>query len=207
MKFAYARVSTDYQEHDRQRLILNEYDIPSENVFFEIISGGKAARKRPVFESLFNTVKDGDVIYFTEMSRMGRSTQDLIDTVDELTKKGVSIVFIKENLKIGSAFESDPVATLVFHIFASFAQFERELISQRVTDGLKAKKAQGVQLGRPKSSEMRTAVIDLLQQGLTQNEIASRLGCTQPYVSYIRKEYLTSLDKTDDNDIYDIEEE
>lgn len=204
MNYAYARVSTDYQEHDRQKEILKGYDIKQENYFFEIISGGKAAKKRPVFEQMFKKVKEGDTIYFTEMSRMGRSTKDLIDTVDELVNNGVSVVFIKENLRIGSAFETDPVSTLIFHIFASFSQFERELISQRVKDGLKAKKAEGVQLGRPTDDTKRNEVIELLKQNLPQKEIASRLGCTQPYVSMIRKNYLANLEETDDNEIYDL---
>lgn len=208
MNYAYARVSTDYQEHDRQKEILKQYDIPADNYFFEIISGGKAARTRPIFEGLIKKVKKGDVIYFTEMSRMGRSTQDLINTVDDLQKAGVSVVFIKENLKIGSAFDSDPVSTLIFHIFASFAQFERELISQRVVDGLAATKANGTKLGRPKSKvteDKISDVIKMLQANKTQVEIAKELNVTQPYVSYIKKQYITAIggDNTD-GDLYDI---
>ena len=205
MNYAYARVSTDYQEHDRQKEILKAYDIPAENYFFEIISGGKAAKKRPVFESMLEQLNNGDVIYFTEMSRMGRSTKDLIDTVDELQNAGISVVFIKENLRIGNAFDSDPVSTLVFHIFASFAQFERELISQRVKDGLAAKKAEGVKLGRPKDDKKAQKVIDLLKKNYTQTDIAKKLGVTQPYVSQIKKQYLLGIEGDNtESDLYDI---
>lgn len=201
MKYAYARVSTDYQDHDRQKEILKDYDI--DETVFEIISGGKDARKRPKFSYLCEKLQPGDFIYFTEMSRMGRSTKDLIDTVDDLTKKyKVSLVFIKENIKIGEAFKEDPVATLMFHIFASFAEFERKLISQRVTDGLKAAAANGRKGGRPRDDTKAKQAIELLRQGYNQRQVASYIGVTQPYISRIKKEYI-SLNK-DKEDIYEL---
>lgn len=96
MKFAYCRVSTGYQDHDRQKEILKPIGIEEENIFFEITSGKKIAKKRPVFEKMFNKLQSGDVVYFTEMSRMGRSTKDLVDTVDELVKKMLQLFLSKK---------------------------------------------------------------------------------------------------------------
>lgn len=92
---------------------------------------------------------------------------------------------------------SDPIATLIFHIFASFAQFERELIGQRVKDGLAAKKANGVVLGRPRNEEIRNTVLEMLNQGKSQGEIARELDITQPYVSRIKREYLNNWEDED----------
>ena len=144
------RVSTNKQETDRQSLILNDKGILESNIFEEKISGTIKASKRPEFERMLEVLKEGDTIYFESMSRLGRSTVDLIDTVNLLTKKyKVRLIFLKESLNISpEGHGMDAVSNLFFTIMAAMAQFERDLTAQRTREGLAAKKAMGVKLGR-----------------------------------------------------------
>ena len=149
MNYAYLRVSTvDKQEFTRQEFVLKDYKI--DQYFEEKISGTKKASSRPEFEKLLQVVKQGDTIYFESMSRMARSMQDLIDTTNLLANKmKVKVVFIKENIVVGGN-GMDAMTGLIFNIMGAFAQFERDLISDRTKQSLKAKQEQGVILGRPK---------------------------------------------------------
>jgi len=149
MNYAYLRISTvDKQEFTRQEFVLKDYKI--DQYFEEKISGTKKASSRPEFEKLLQVVKEGDTIYFESMSRMARSMQDLIDTTNTLANKmKVRVVFIKENITVGGN-GMDAMTGLIFNIMGAFAQFERDLISDRTKQSLKAKQEQGIILGRPK---------------------------------------------------------
>lgn len=140
MRFGYIRVScADKQEFYRQEFALQEHKI--EKLYEEKISGTKKASTRPEFEKMLSELSAGDEVYFESMSRMARSMQDLIDTTNMLVKKlKVKVVFLKENLTIGGANNNDAMATLIFNIMGSFAQFERDLIADRTKQGLKARR-------------------------------------------------------------------
>ena len=173
MNYAYLRVSTiDKQEFTRQEFVLKDYKI--DKYFEEKISGTKKASSRPEFEKLMNVVAEGDTIYFESMSRMARSMQDLIETTNFLAnKKKVKVVFVKENIAVGGN-GMDAMTGLIFNIMGAFAQFERDLISDRTKQSLQAKKSQGVVLGRPKiiNEEKFDSIKMLYAQGYTMQEIA-----------------------------------
>lgn len=152
MKYGYMRVSTqDKQEFTRQEFVLKDYCL--DRIFEEKISGTKKACGREAFAEMVEILVKGDEVYFESMSRMARSMQDLIDTTNFLVKeKECKVVFIKENITIGGS-GLDAMGSLVFNIMGAFAQFERDLISDRTKQSLQAKKEQGVVLGRPTISE------------------------------------------------------
>ena len=129
MEYGYMRVSTNKQETDRQDLILKEKGILESNIFEEKVSGTIKASKRPEFEKMLEVLQQGDTIYFESLSRLGRSTVDLIDTVNLLTKKyKVKLIFLKESLTINPEGHGlDAVSNLFFTIMAAMAQFERDL--------------------------------------------------------------------------------
>ena len=161
MRFGYMRVSTvDKQEFYRQEFVLQEHKI--DKLFEEKISGTKKATTRPEFEKMVAELSVGDEIYFESMSRMARSMQDLIDTTNMLVKKKkVKVVFIKENLTIGGESGNDAMATLIFNIMGSFAQFERDLIADRTKQGLKARRemlGEDFKIGHPKSEDRKSVV-------------------------------------------------
>lgn len=189
MNYAYLRVSTiDKQEFTRQEFAIKDYKI--DRVFEEKISGTKKANTRPEFEKLLSTIVENDTIYFESMSRMARSMQDLIETTNYLAnKRKVKVVFIKENITVGGN-GLDAMSQLVFNIMGAFAQFERDLISDRTKQSLQAKKAQGVRLGTPPkhNQEIRLAIREYYTQGHTIAECSERFGIPSSSVGRIVKE-------------------
>lgn len=166
MNYVYARVSTidKGQSNDRQKYVIGaNIDTPPDKIFEEKISGTKKALNRPIFEQMCGILKEGDTIYFESMSRLGRSTTDLIDTVNYLSKeRKVNLIFIKENIRLYyNSTGLDAVGTLFFNIMASLSQFERDLLSMRVKESLASKKEQGIILGRRKE-EISQDIIDYI---------------------------------------------
>lgn len=154
MIYGYIRVSTQIsdtrannQTFDRQLKILHDNGVSDENIFKERISGGVSTAERPEWEKLLQVVKSGDMIIVSEMSRLARSLTDLINTVNHLISMNVGIRFIKENINVSSN-GLDSMNKLIFNLFGAFAEFEKDLISERTKQGLQAKKEQGVKLGR-----------------------------------------------------------
>lgn len=189
MKYGYMRVSTqDKQEFTRQQFVLKDYNL--DKVFEEKISGTKKASGREEFHKMLEVITEGDEVYFESMSRMARSMQDLIDTTNFIVKsKKAKVVFIKENLSIGGDNGLDAMGALIFNIMGAFAQFERDLISDRTKQALRAKSEQGVVLGRPKVTDetQESEVKRLRASGLTIMQISTELGMPKSTVGKICK--------------------
>lgn len=188
MKYGYLRVSTDKQNYDRQLFVLQGYNL--DRIFEETISGTKKACGRDEFEKLLSVIEKGDEVYFESMSRMARSMQDLIDTTNFIVKtKKARVVFIKENLTIGGD-GLDAMGALVFNIMGAFAQFERDLISDRTKQAMAAIKEKGeVQLGAPRQYNDETAakISELRDKGWSVRKIADELGISKSTVSRLVK--------------------
>lgn len=189
MNYAYLRVSTqDKQEFTRQEFALQGLKI--DKVFEEKISGTKKATDRVEFEKMVSEMQKGDVVYFESMSRMARSMQDLIETTNFLAnKKKVKVVFLKENLTIGGE-GLDAMGQLVFNIMGAFAQFERDLIADRTSQALQAKKARGEKISRfdETSAEKKSEILALREQGLSMQRVADIVGCAKSTVCKVCKE-------------------
>lgn len=187
-KRGYLRVSTEKQSYERQLFALETYNL--DKIYEEKISGTKKALGREKFDLLMSEIEQGDEVYFESMSRMARSMQDLIDTTNTIVKeKKAKVIFIKENLTIGGGEDGlDAMGALVFNIMGAFAQFERDLISDRTKQTLAAKKANGVKLGRPDTipPEIKKRVVAM--KGIPYRTIASELGISLATVSRILKE-------------------
>lgn len=183
-KYGYMRISTqDKQEFTRQEFVLKDYKL--DRIFEEKISGTKKASGREEFGELLEVLQKGDEVYFESMSRMARSMQDLIDTTNMLVKvKKVKVVFIKENLSIGGD-GLDAMGALVFNIMGAFAQFERDLISDRTKQALSAKKANGQTLGRPTihTAEQREEVRKMYGDGKRISQIAEATGLARSTIN------------------------
>jgi len=151
--FAYLRVSTDRQDIANQRLeILTYANTHSMRIdeFIEVeISSRKDLLKRRISE-LLDKVGDGDVVIVAELSRIGRSIVEVINIVNELVKKKVRLIAIKQNLDIRD--NGDMQTKIMITMFSLFAEIERDLISQRTKSALAALKAGGKKLGKPKGS-------------------------------------------------------
>uniref|UniRef100_E6QH51 Resolvase-like protein n=1 Tax=mine drainage metagenome TaxID=410659 RepID=E6QH51_9ZZZZ len=116
----------------------------------------------------------------TELSRLGRSTAEVISLVNALAKRNIRVITIKQNLDIS---QQDMNSKIVLTLFSLFAELERDLIGMRTKEALAAKKAQGKQLGKPKGTLQKSKfdkdverIKELLDYGLSVRKIATILG-------------------------------
>ena len=142
MKIGYARVSTGLQNLNLQEDRLNQYGC--EKIFSDHISGAKS--KRPGLGRAIEFARSGDTIVVWRLDRLGRNMEDLITLVNELNNRGVSFHSLEENITMD---KSSSTGQLLFHLFAAFAEFERNLILERSSAGRIAARARGRYGGRP----------------------------------------------------------
>lgn len=140
MILGYARVSTKDQSLDGQHDALRA--VGAERVFADTITG--TARNRPELDRLLKELRDGDVVVVTKYDRLARSLKDLLEIVDLIQDRGAGFRSLGEDIDTTS-----PAGRLVFHVFASIAQFERERIVERTKEGLAAARRRGRIGGRP----------------------------------------------------------
>lgn len=139
--FGYARVSTEAQNLDRQLDALEKYGV--DKIYNEKMTGTK--RDRPELEKMLERMTEGDTVVIESLSRLGRSTKDLIELVELFEKRGVHLVSLKEQIDTTTS-----TGKLLFTLMSAIAQFERDTIADRTREGLKAARARGHFGGRPK---------------------------------------------------------
>lgn len=142
MKIGYARVSTDDQNLDLQRDALAVTGC--ERIYEEHLSGKNT--QRPELEQCLKTLRKGDTLTVWRLDRLGRSLIDLVNIVNELEQLGVAFESIHEKIDTSSS-----TGKLVFHLFASLAEFERNVIRDRTNAGLTAARSRGRVGGRPQA--------------------------------------------------------
>ncbi len=140
MILGYARVSTEDQNLDAQLDALK--GAGAQRIFSDKISG--SLRKRPELDRLLDQLREGDVIVVTKYDRLARSLRDLLDIVEVIKARGAGFRSLAEDIDT-----TTPAGRLIFHVFASIAQFERERISERTKEGLEAARKRGRVGGRP----------------------------------------------------------
>lgn len=153
---------------DRQIDALTAAGVDKRNIYQEKQSGIK---DRAELNRCINELQPGDTVVVVDLTRLSRSTTDLFDIVKRIQDKGANIKSLKESWLDTTT----PQGKLMFTIFAGLAQFERDLISQRTKEGLKAAKARGRNGGRPnKRNDKAKAVETLYQNGFKVNEIVQQ---------------------------------
>jgi len=169
MKIGYARVSTIDQNPNAQRDALKAAGC--EKIVTEKISG--ASIRRPKLEKLLRSLDAGDVLTVWRLDRVGRSLPHLLDVVADLKARDVGIQSLNETIDTTTA-----NGELIFHLFASMAQFERSLIVERTQAGLVAAKKRGARLGRPpalKAAQIKHAR-KLIESGERPTTVAESMG-------------------------------
>ena len=177
MRVGYVRVSSVEQNEERQIVELKQ-KADVEKFFVDKISSKSS--NRPKFDEMMNFLREGDELIVSEFSRLARSTTDLLNIVDSLTKKDVKVLSLKEQLDT-----STPQGRFMLTIFGAIAEFERELILQRQREGIQIAKAAGKYKGR--NSKKRPKDFDFYKQGYyarqyTVTEIAKHYKVSRPTV-------------------------
>jgi DNA invertase Pin-like site-specific DNA recombinase len=139
MKVAYVRVSTAEQNEARQTEALEKHGI--EKWYIEKVSGKDT--NRPKLQEMLDYVREGDTIYIHDLSRLARSTKDLLDIVEQLQAKGVELVSNKENIDTSTA-----NGKLMLTMLGAIAEFERANLLERQREGIAIAKAKGMYKGR-----------------------------------------------------------
>ena len=149
--FGYARVSTEQQNLDRQLDMLQKYGV--DFIYNEKMTGTK--RNRPELEKLLERLTEGDTVVVESLSRLGRSTKDLIWLMETFNSKGVNLVSLKESIDTTTS-----TGKLLFTLMSAIAQFERDVIADRTREGLNSARARGRNGGRPRtdSEKLRKAI-------------------------------------------------
>lgn len=171
--YAYLRVSTDDQDNgvDAQRTTISKSEHVDEWV--EERASGKDLSGRPLLQDLLDRVCDEQAtLVVSKLDRLGRSVIDVLQIFEKVKECGASIKVLDMGIDT-----STPAGQMMLTVLAAFAQFERQMISQRTKDGLAAARDKGVQLGRPRTFD-EAKIREWSDHGATPAMIARQLGCS-----------------------------
>lgn len=190
----YLRVSTGEQELEKNKTdilrLANTHNLGRVHFVEEKVSGKVPWRKRKIADVL-ESLQAKDTIVVSELSRLGRSMLECMEILALATQKGIVIYAVKGNWKLDQSIQSKIIAMA----FSMAAEIERDLISQRTTEALRFKKAQGIKLGRPpgpgksKLDIYRPEIEGLLANGSTQRFIAQRYRTTEANLHHWLKKH------------------
>ena len=161
----YVRVSSADQN------IIRQLDgISLNKIFTEILSGKDT--QRPILQECLAYIRQGDTLHVHSIDRLARNAKDLLNLVEQILAKGVTVSFTKNNLTF-SPDSKDHMAKLQLTMLAAFAEFERELIRERQREGIAIAKAEGKYKGRRKITD---EVLSLARARTTNGEPLSRVA-------------------------------
>lgn len=191
--YAYIRVSGDKQDVEKQEYEVQDYATRNGLLItttFKIEMSSRRSQKDRNISELTCRMNNGDVLIVPELSRLGRSTVELVTLVDTLIKKGVALHFIKEGMRLNGAL--DMQGKIMVSLFSLLAELERDRVSQRTKAALKVVKARGVKLGNPnltdtirqsgrdkrtqEAKKFAATILPLVKSGLSFQQTANELN-------------------------------
>lgn len=155
MIYGYARVSREDQDLTRQLEALTSAG--AQTIFQEKMSG---AKKRPELERLIALAQHGDTIIVQKIDRFGRSVVNLLNNIEEIRSKGCGFISLGDNIDISTA-----NGRLMLNLLASIAEYEREMIRERVKDGLQSARKAGRVGGRPRNTDDVEGFREMIERG------------------------------------------
>ena len=173
MLIGYARVSTKEQKLDLQTNALHERGC--KRIFEEKVSSTK--KDRTELTRALDVLREGDTLVVWKLDRIGRSVKQLVSFVEELSDNAINFISIKDGIDTSTS-----TGRFFFHIMASLAQMERELIVERTQAGLTAARLKGRKGGRPRKMTERKmkSAKKLLEEGISPTDVAEDLGISIP---------------------------
>ncbi|MBW3163691.1 recombinase family protein [Ferrimonas balearica] len=171
----YARVSTSQQKLDIQTKALLAAGVREDRIFTDKASG-KDAESRGGLQRLLIRAEKGDTIVCTKLDRLGRSTADMINIIEDLHTRGVAVRFLDDGISTEGA-----MGKMVVTILAAVAQAERERIMERTNEGREEAKQKGVKFG-PKVKVDHDGIKQAHAEGMGASAIAQKFGCSRQYI-------------------------
>ena len=183
MRVAYVRVSTVEQNEARQLEALEKHNI--EKWYIEKVSGKDT--NRPKLQEMLDYVREGDTVYIHDFSRLARSTKDLLEILEELTAKGVTLISNKENLDTGTA-----TGKLMLTVIAAINEFERQNLLERQKEGIEIAKREvkfkGGQVKQIDDAAFNAAYEKYKNRELNKTQFAAALKVSRPTLDKLLKD-------------------
>lgn len=180
MRIGYVRVSSLDQNPDRQIEDLKAQQ--AEKIFMDKVSGKNT--DRPELQRILSFIREGDTLIVHSLDRLARNLADLLTMVQDLTCRGVSVIFLNERLSFEAGADASPTSKLMLSMIGAFAEFERSMIRRRQAEGIALAKERGVYKGRPRSisDETLETVNALVEQGVPLATAAKKVGISRSTV-------------------------
>ena len=180
MRIGYVRVSSLDQNPDRQIEELKAQQ--AEKIFMDKVSGTNT--DRPELQRMLSFIREGDTLIVHSLDRLARNLADLLTMVQDLTCRGVSVIFLNERLSFEAGADASPTSKLMLSMIGAFAEFERSMIRRRQAEGIALAKERGVYKGRPRSisDETLETVNALVEQGVPLATAAKKVGISRSTV-------------------------
>lgn len=161
------------------------FTIEARRLIEENISGSVATKERPGFMKLIDRMEPGDVLVVTKLDRLGRNAMDVRATVEQLANSGVRV----HCLALGGVDLTSPAGKMTMQVIAAVAEFERDLLIERMQSGIMRAKTAGKQFGRPPTlnADERIAVLARLDAGASIAEIAREFKTTRQTIMRVRE--------------------
>ena len=202
MIYGYLRVSTTTQTLENQKFEITEYckehKITGQICFKEDIKSGTISYKDRTLGKLLKKLKKGDTLIISEISRLGRSMLMVMEILNQLLNKEITLISVKENM----IFDNTISSKVITFAFSLSAEIERNLISQRTKEALALRREQGVKLGRPfgsknfvyKLDKHYNRIIKGLKENKTYYQIAKECHCNlNTLLNYIKRKHLVEI--------------
>lgn len=203
--YGFTRVSTDKQTTDNQKHMILEYahhnKLTIDKIIETTVSSRKTREQREI-DSLIEMLKDKDTLLVYSLDRIGRSTLDTLQIIEDIKNLGVKIILIKENITIDKH-NTNAMNEMMLTMLSAFAQLERSFISERTKAGLARAKEQGKVGGRKKGQQVKSifdehleTIKTALQYGATNKAIhvaIGEVGTVQSLGKYIKTRALKEI--------------
>ena len=197
--YAYIRKSTDHQNTENQRLAIYKY-ADKEGIiieqWFDVGCSSRKSNKERRINEMLETIDKGDTLIVSELSRLGRSVGQMLSIMDNLIKKEVKVISLKENIRLEG--KHNIQSKIMITLIGLFAEIERDLISERTKEGLARARAMGKLLGRPKGpgksrlDPYKEEIIALLKTGSSKTYLAKKYKVTPPTLyNWLKKNKIT----------------
>lgn len=177
------RVSSSNQNFGSQKDFLEEYGC--EKIFCEKVSGVMDTNKRVELQRCLEFAREGDEIVITKLDRLARSTLHLTQIAADLDRRGIHLIVLQQNIETKT-----PTGKLLFNMLSSIAEFELSLRAERVRDGIKKAKQNGVKFGakRKLTDKQITEMVKLREDGVLIRELSQKYGISNDSVYRLMRE-------------------